>query len=79
MKQKIAWHEECLKNNEKSLEDEIKKRDNLTRRIWEIEKRVTFMTYQVSEAKRTGIDSYDQDKFRHKKKLQLYESEKEMM
>jgi len=62
MKMPIRWHEECLCNQEKHLED--LKRDALMAidRVDKMVASIAFAKEQIAVAKKRGLEAYDQER-----------------
>lgn len=63
MKQTIEWHEQCLRNKEKTLDSYINNLGGLVRRIENLQSDITFSKNQIAEAKRQGRGAFDADRF----------------
>ena len=59
----ISWHENCLENSRRSV-DELKQQiARLNRELTQKEQRVAWAEIQIEEAKRRGLTEFDPDKF----------------
>lgn len=59
----IAWHENCLENSRRSV-DELKEQiARLNRELTKKEQRVAWAEIQITEAKRRGLEEFDPDRF----------------
>lgn len=74
MRESIAWHEECLKNQmctiDRYKEEEVNllaRVENLKASISELEKSTTFYQKQITTAKIRFIDEFDRERFLVKK------------
>jgi hypothetical protein len=67
-KSPIKWHEKNLKNS-RSYEQQLRKEvADLQSRIEKLAEENKFREYQITEAKRLGMDGFDEEKFRHQLK-----------
>lgn len=62
----IAWHENCLKNQTRYLKEETDSLTVLKKHVETISKRVELYSFQISEAKKLGKESFDSNRFRIK-------------
>lgn len=67
MKFAIEWHQRCLVNGKKSLEQDKERLKSLKEDIKISEKRISFYEEQINEAIKKGKDGFDSDKFMKKK------------
>jgi hypothetical protein len=63
MKQSIAWHEECLKNEKLSLQRQIELVERETRTEERYRKDVEKYEAQIARAKKLKKDGFDSEKF----------------
>jgi hypothetical protein len=68
MKQSIKWHQECLANHKKSIDELDQKLDNLRRRAEKEHAEFNFAKYQLDEAIKAGKDGYDSELYKKKDK-----------
>lgn len=68
MKMSIKWHEDCLVNMKRGLQE---KKECLLRSVRELESfeaQTSFSELQLLEAKRRNLDGYDYGRFMKKKR-----------
>lgn len=63
----IEWHENCLKNHAKTVEQYRITVEREIRRLEAAESDLKFHAEQIEEAKRRGLSAFDPDKFMRKK------------
>lgn len=68
MKIPISWHEECLENRERGLHDAEVGLMMQTKRVERLREDYEFSIKQLKEAKKKGLDGFDNDRFMKKHK-----------
>lgn len=75
MKRSIEWHEQCLMNYRRSLDDRLRRLTNMEKEYERgvAEYEVMAVAYnqdaaKLAEAKRRGLDGYDSERFMKKRK-----------
>jgi len=63
MKMKIKWHEECLTNWKRTIEEEKVHLSSMQAHLLESVSRCKFLEHQIEEAKRKGKDGFNSEKF----------------
>jgi len=63
MKKSIEWHEECLSNSKKHLENRKRELEFLMAYIADQERRNNFYGLQIDTARKNGITEFDSNSF----------------
>jgi hypothetical protein len=67
MKRPISWHEDCLVNQKRSLQQEKERLERAQKSYDDLLTRVIFYEQQIIEAKIKGKNDFDSNKFNIKK------------
>jgi hypothetical protein len=69
MKMLMAWHEGCLRNRKISYQRQVEELERLKARVEQ--SRIDCVRYeeQIIEAKKRGLDGFDQDRFMKNKTM----------
>ena len=64
----LAWHESCLANMQNFLHDSRLALVTAQDRVARLERNIIFYEEQIKRAKAENRDSFDREKFNHKRK-----------
>lgn len=67
-KNKIAWHEACIKNQEINFHNMLKEYNDFALRVQNAEKDLLLRKKQIREAKKRGLTEFDSEKLLKSKK-----------
>jgi hypothetical protein len=62
-KQPIGWHEECVVNRERTLDELRRHHADTLQRINSMEQDIAWERTRIAEAKRRGLAEYDPERF----------------
>lgn len=68
MKMPIKWHKECLKNRQVYLLAKMEELNRVNNEVARMRQEIIDHDAQIIEAETRGLDGFDADKFRKKRK-----------
>lgn len=67
MKHPLAWHRNCLQNMLQTLEGRRTELSHVREAVERLNTETVIYAHQIERAEREGRDSFDREKFNHKK------------